>query len=124
MLPPVPASRPRVTRYGTYYSETYKKWKTEALKSFPPIVEALQGPLEVSLLVVCKRPKKLTMDIPPGDVDNFAKAALDAINDGKLWGDDKQVVQLIVSKRYAEHNETPRTEVTIRVLNNLHGDTH
>ncbi len=113
-LDPVPASRPRVSKFGTYYSATYKNWKKDAARFFPQAPEALQGPLAVELEVVCKRPKKPTTTIPTGDVDNYAKAALDAVNDAKLWEDDKQVVSLTVSKRYAVGDESPRTTINIQ----------
>lgn len=51
------------------------------------------------------RPQKL-------DCDNIAKVVLDALN--KLaYNDDKQVVELIVEKYYAD---TPRVEVEIECL--------
>ena len=117
-LAPVPASRPRVTKWGTYYTATYKDWKTAAQGFFPQCPEVLQGALAVELSVICKRPVKLTIAIPKGDVDNYAKAALDAVNDAGLWEDDKQVTHLTVSKRYAQPGETPRTIITIRRLDN------
>lgn len=112
-LDPVPAARPRVSKWGTYYPATYKNWKKDALGFFPQDLEPLEGPLRVELEVVCKRPKKPTSTIPSGDVDNYAKAALDAVNDAKCWGDDKQVVSLAVTKRYAELDEEPRTLISI-----------
>lgn len=115
-LDPVPASRPRVTKWGTYYTATYKKWKEAAAKFFEKPEQVLTGPLAVELEVICKRPKKPTSEIPVGDVDNYAKAALDAVNDAQLWEDDKQVTQLLVTKRYAEPGEAPRTIIQIRSL--------
>ena len=38
------------------------------------------------------------------DVDNIAKAVLDALN-GVIWVDDKQVVELTVKKYYGTSNE-------------------
>lgn len=115
-LDPVPAARPRVSKWGTYYPEGYKNWKKNAQAFFPQGVAPLEGPLRVELEVVCKRPKKPSSSIPTGDVDNYAKAALDAVNDAALWGDDKQVVSLLVTKRYAAVDETPRTIITIEQL--------
>lgn len=45
----------------------------------------------------------------PQDVDNIAKAVLDGLN-GVVWADDKQVVDLHVSKGYARE---PKTVVRI-----------
>ena len=36
------------------------------------------------------------------DIDNVVKAALDAMN-GVVYADDKQVFEVIVSKRYSDH---------------------
>lgn len=108
-LDPVPASRPKVSKWGVYYSETYKKWKSAAKAFFPNIFKQLKGPVGVSIEVVCKRPLKITNPIPTGDVDNFAKAVLDAVNDARLWADDKNVVYVQVHKRYAEKGEQART---------------
>ena len=38
------------------------------------------------------------------DIDNVVKAALDAMN-GVVYDDDKQVFEVIVSKRYTERDE-------------------
>lgn len=43
------------------------------------------------------------------DIDNLAKAILDALND-KVWKDDNQVVRMDLKKLYSEH---PRVEVEI-----------
>ena len=112
-IDPVPAARPRVSKWGTYYPETYKKWKAAAAQFFPKLFEQLKGPLGVELEVICKKPQRPTKTFPRGDVDNYAKAALDAVNDAQLWGDDDQVQRLIVSKRYAEKDEQPRTIIKI-----------
>lgn len=113
---PVPASRPRVTKWGTYYPKTYKDWKDKASGFFSKPAAVASGPLHVQLEVICKRPQKLTTDIPVGDVDNYAKAALDAVNDAGIWGDDKQVVSLHVVKRYAGKGEEPRTHIEIHSI--------
>jgi len=119
-LAPVPASRPRVTRFGTYYSKTYKNWKDQAQGFFPKLFKVAEGSLRVELEVVCKRPQKPAGSVPTGDIDNYAKAALDAVNDAGLWGDDKQVVCLHAIKRYAAPGEDPGTH--IRIYTYLHGD--
>lgn len=116
-LAPVPASRPRVSKWGTYYLKTYADWKSAAAGFMPaPPATPATGELAVTLLMVCKRPKKLTQPIPNGDIDNFSKAALDAVNDAGLWGDDKQVVSLHATKRYAEPGEQPKTHIEIRSM--------
>lgn len=46
-----------------------------------------------------------------GDVDNIAKAVLDA-GTGVLWNDDAQVVDLRVGKMIAAQGDPPRVKVT------------
>lgn len=117
-LAPVPAARPRVAKFGTYYPPTYKAWKKDARWFMPKVSDPLQGPLAVDMEIICKRPQKPTSSIPVGDVDNYAKAALDAVNDATIWGDDKQVVSMHVSKRYAEPGEEPCTIINIKHMEN------
>ena len=112
-LAPVPASRPRVSRWGTYYSKTYATWKAEAetLLGTSPEFETA-GPVMVIVENVCKRPAKAANPYPNPDVDNFAKAALDAVTKSQLiWKDDKQITELYVSKRYARKDEEPHTRI-------------
>ena len=113
-LPPVPAARPRVGRWGTYYPKTYRKWRDETeemLKRFADVSEPVErGPVYVVIHTVAKRPQRLTRGFPRGDVDNFAKAALDAVTRaGLIWHDDDQVIVLSIGKRYAEPGEQPHT---------------
>lgn len=113
--PPVPAARPRVSKWGTYYPKTYRTWRldTEAsLARFERPVTTVQCAVYATVYVVCKRPKKLTREWPRGDSDNYAKAVLDAITrSGLVWKDDDQVVLHTAGKRYAEPGEEPHTYV-------------
>jgi Holliday junction resolvase RusA-like endonuclease len=105
-----------VTRWGTYYSKTYKTWKAEAEEflSDYSVPDLFTAPVLAAVSVVVKRPKKLTREYPRPDVDNFAKAALDALTVAEcVWKDDDQVVKLIVQKRYAELDEAPHTHIHI-----------
>ena len=110
---PVPASRPRVSKWGTYYGKTYSKFRKEA----KPAVEGayvgdpLQCVLEVQAIFYCKRPKTTKRRDPRGDVDNYVKAILDSCN-GIVWGDDDQILRLTASKRW-EDEFGPRIELVI-----------
>tara|TARA_B100000700_G_scaffold294041_1_gene355615 strand:- start:475 stop:849 length:375 start_codon:yes stop_codon:yes gene_type:complete len=100
---PVPASRPRVSKWGTYYGKTYSKFRKEA----KPAVEGAYGGeplrcgLEVHAIFYCKRPKTTKRRDPRGDVDNYVKAILDSCN-GIVWDDDDQILRLTASKRWED----------------------
>ena len=113
-LPPVPASRPRVGKFGTYYTQGYANWKKQALAFFPGVKMELSGLFTVDIDVICKRPAKVTRLTPVGDVDNYAKAALDVVTSAGVWSDDDAVTSSTVSKRYAEPEELPRTIIRIK----------
>ena len=104
---PVPASRPRVSRWGTYYGKPYQKFIKEA----QPLADAFEGvptdrPVMVLMETIVKKPKTGKLAYPRGDVDNFAKGPLDVMTKAEcFWGDDNQVVGLMVFKRYAKPDE-------------------
>ncbi len=105
---PVAASRPRVGKWGAYYTGTYKEFREEATsivydalgKDFVP----MSGELAVSIELHVKRPKTTERGWPKADIDNFAKAVLDVMN-GKIWEDDSQITSLYVTKQWAEKGE-------------------
>lgn len=71
------------------------------------------GAVHASMSVYVRRlPRHSTQHYPldGGDVDNYAKMVLDALND-YLYLDDKQVVSLTVEKKFCRHGENPRTEM-------------
>tara|TARA_R100001594_G_scaffold68142_1_gene102474 strand:- start:5108 stop:5509 length:402 start_codon:yes stop_codon:yes gene_type:complete len=121
LLEPVPASRPKVSRFGTYYGKRYAKWKNDADKllrqqSFP----STDKPLSVNVEQVCKKPKTTKRSYPTGDVDNHCKGPLDAITRSNFgWDDDSQIVELKVFKRYAEQDEQPKSIIQWKAIQNL-----
>ena len=115
-VPPVPASRPRVTRWGVYYGKTYKNWMIDADLSVPEAARPLPAPLRVDVEIVAARPKTTQRYSPRGDVDNFAKAALDALTKKGYWRDDDDITELFVSKRYALPGEEPSTNIKIATI--------
>ena len=74
------------------------------------------GPLKVAIRFAFPRPKAHrhrdgsvrasapTFHTATPDADNAAKAVLDALTILGVWGDDAQVAQLWVSKRYADES--------------------
>lgn len=57
--------------------------------------------VDISIELHFQMPKKLTQPMPRGDVDNYAKLVLDAIQPWMII-DDRYVRRLEVEKRYAE----------------------
>jgi len=77
-------------------------------------LRVLEGPLHVTTHHVCVRPKTTQRDYPRGDVDNYAKATLDAVTKcERAWADDDQVLSLTTTKRFAKPGEAPHTEVIV-----------
>lgn len=118
---PVPASRPRVTRFGTFFTKNYVDFRNSCynfLKNLAKQHPPESGTFAVSIEFICKKPNKPTNPYPNGDVDNFLKGPLDAITKtGLFWNDDTQVVKLEGSKRYQEKGEEFGMHVTIIKLN-------
>lgn len=113
-LQPVPASRPRVTRWGTYYSKTYKNWIAEATR----LIEDADVTLHGNLFVICRalvKPARTTKLLQPKpDVDNYAKAPLDIITKAQgYWDDDHQISTLLVGKRFTLPEEQEGSHIAI-----------
>ena len=110
-ISPVPASRPRVSRWSTYYPKKYTKFKTdmEALTS-----ELNTTPCEtlvcVSIDFMVEIPKSWSKKKKEkhdntycnnnADIDNYIKAILDSLN-SVFFIDDKQVVEIFARKIYS-----------------------
>lgn len=104
---PVPASRIRVTRWGSYHKEPYKSFLEEA----PLIVREAWGTdppldewLQVTVMIARERPKKPANPYPAPDWDNFGKAVCDAM-EGIVYVNDKQIVDGRCIKMYAQPDE-------------------
>lgn len=117
--PPVPAARPRFdsrTR-RTYTPAKYDSYKRRVAlilaslwKDRPPIARAVAVAIEITLPRPQARPAKGSIHreywtpeglypLPcRGDVDNYAKSALDALTQAGVIQDDRLVVELSVIK--------------------------
>ncbi|WP_241685238.1 RusA family crossover junction endodeoxyribonuclease [Companilactobacillus metriopterae] len=123
---PVPASRPRVARWGTYIAEPYKSYKKYVeqlgkeqfknkhfeqgialsvdIKFYRPIQKS------ISKVEYSRRLNNEHLPTVKPDIDNYTKAILDGLN-GYAWHDDNQIIQVKSTKLYSDK---PRTEITIR----------
>jgi Holliday junction resolvase RusA-like endonuclease len=126
---PVGKGRPRFARRGNFVS-TYSPQKTKTdedeirmmAKAAMGSSEALDTPVTVAIYIRVGIPasfsKQKRKDALEGilkptkkpDIDNIAKCFLDGMND-IVYLDDKQVVNLHVTKVYAE---TPAVEVMVK----------
>ena len=113
--------RPRFARTGRVYTppqtvnqEAYiKMLAATAMRGLAPLI----GPLEATFSISVAIPKSFTGEkrkrIEEGklfptskpDIDNVVKLLCDAMN-GVVYGDDMQIVDLFVSKAYAEAGST------------------
>lgn len=130
---PIAQGRPRISTQGGHVraydpakSRDYKHYirlaATQQMGAVPP----LEGPLAMGLEVYRPIPKSFSKrrreaaergEIRPTtkpDLDNYVKAAKDALN-GIVWRDDSQIVSYIepFGKYYSER---PRLEITVKQL--------
>lgn len=117
-LPPTPKPSIRGGRNGGYFKRdsAYARWKAAALQLLAHHQEPILGPVAVVLLFVMPRVKDkkvLANGMPKGDIDNLEKATYDMCTAIGAWGDDRQIIEHTVKKRYAREGEQPRTEITI-----------
>lgn len=115
-LEPVPASRPRVTRWGTFYLKTYSDWTAKAKKLLGAgnLTFHEKTPLFVVVESVSTKARTSKLTYPRYDVDNSAKAVLDVVTKVTgWWHDDDQIVLLTSSKRFAAKGEAAHSNVHI-----------
>jgi crossover junction endodeoxyribonuclease RusA len=143
---PMAQPRPKARRIGAgiqIYTPNNKKVKDHKTAiatayaeaaAFGGFNELLEGPLRVRIDFIMKRPADMLSvspdDLPPHvrkpDVDNLAKAVLDALS-GVAWKDDSQVWDLSIRKFYEEVelggksgrkkvSKEPRIEIVINFL--------
>jgi Holliday junction resolvase RusA-like endonuclease len=118
-ISPVPASRPRVTRWGTFYGKKYKEFKREMgvllIESDKPStvnpVLWLEGLISADMtffVPMAKSWSKKKKSLKDGqfcdnnaDLDNYEKSILDSLST-VYFHDDRQIVQQKSQKIWAE----------------------
>ncbi len=117
---PVPASRPRISKYGNYYSKTYTDFRKEAyrfLKEIKNKFNDTSAPFKIEMEIVCYKPKKPSQVYPRGDNDNYEKSYYDSITyAGIAWDDDVQIIENKTTKRYQEEGEDYGARIRITQL--------
>lgn len=126
---PVAQGRPRASRMGDRIimrdPSKARAWKRAAAVHMLAAMrkaraKPLRGPLQATIRAFWpsikpdrkRRPRRRTWRPKLPDADNVAKAVMDAGN-GILYGDDGQVVRLVVEKWHAAQGQLPRVEVEI-----------
>lgn len=104
---PFPKERPRATKHGRVYTpqktrEYEKKLAAMFQEQFPdhdPMTEPLDVKVDVATdhIVIAIQPAAYKPKGMRGDLDNYVKAALDALN-GLAFEDDRQIVSLTARK--------------------------
>lgn len=130
----IPKGQPRARAFAMRFGDkvtarmydpgTAENWKScialaaQPLRPYSPI----ETPLCVRLAFYLPRPARLCRrkDPPgllwhdgPGDADNFAKAVLDSLTQLGWWRDDRQVVELHVTKHYHAIGGRPGADIEI-----------
>lgn len=113
-LDPVPASRPRFSRWGgVHYGKRYTEFRKQATNLLEDLGEVpglpLEGILFIDVIFHVRSPKKTTLRTPRGDVDNYFKT-LDVLNE-VVWKDDSLIESALMTKKYAD--DLPGIELTV-----------
>jgi len=112
-LTPVPASRPRVTRWGTYYGKRYTQWRASAEELLSEAEFTFEIPVSVSVLFAIPRSKTGKLETPVGDGDNYEKAIYDLLQMKQYLSDDRLITSATWKKRFLCYGEKGYTEIKI-----------
>jgi len=103
-----------VTRWGTYYSKTYKTWLSVAGHLIAPYAgEPIASPTVSTVLLAIPRSRTGTLVVPIGDGDNYEKAIFDMIQKKGYLADDKWITTGHWRKRFIPHGCEGYTEITL-----------
>lgn len=113
-LQPVPASRPRVSRWGTYYPKRHKEYWAAALDLLErnPL-DPITKPVGVNVTFRLQKARTSRLDDPHPDIDNLMKMVFDLMTEIGVWKDDKQVVRVSATKVFALPGQEAGTHITI-----------
>jgi len=122
---PVPASRPRVTRWGVYFGKKYTAYRDAAPVTIAEAVKLagvedllpLKDTLLVSAIYEVQQPKKTKLQYPNPDIDNYDKSLFDCLGKAGIWDDDKQILASFSMKRWAQKTKQPCTHLMITTHN-------
>ena len=122
--PPVPKSRPRMTKSGHVYTPQKTRDYEELVALLARIAthHTLDGPLKLTIDFYMPMPKSIKTKMTKSgqifrpatkpDIDNLIKAVLDGMN-GIAYYDDKQIVEIYCREFYSDN---PRTEIELEEI--------
>lgn len=112
-ITPCPASRPRVGKWGTYYTTRYAQWRTDASELLDDADRVFRSPIRVAVLFAVPRSKSSKLIVPTGDGDNYEKAIYDLLQSKGYVEDDKLITSASWKKRFVAHGESGYIELSI-----------
>jgi crossover junction endodeoxyribonuclease RusA len=117
-LQPTACPRPRVTKFGTYYSKPYKKFQKESLVYLKTQIDEsfsqYKDSVHITYIFVFNRPKYMQakkysnariLHNKRPDLDNLVKAVNDSLQAAKIIKDDSQITGIDAYKYYAAIGE-------------------
>lgn len=117
---PMGKARPRVCKNGHSFTPEKTRNAEQEIRAYfidnYPKFVALEGALEVQIRLIMPRPKSRKNDLyclQKPDIDNAAKLVCDSLN-CFAYQDDKQIVRLVVIKRFVEKEE--QFGIDIRII--------
>ena len=123
-IAPTPASRPRVTRWGTHYAEKYQQFREDMSKLMLQKKKTLyEKPIKTDVTFFILTPKSYSQKrkdeiegsycVSNMDLDNLEKALYDSMNN-YIYVDDRQIVEHTTRKKWVKKNS--RIEVEINII--------
>lgn len=127
---PIPQARPRLLKNGRVYNAQHKELAETKRNiidqlSYIQDFETAQQAVSVAMIFYTEITDKSkdqiegNYDTRRGDIDNFAKFYLDAMN-GTVYRDDSLVCKLLCAKVFSKD---PRTEIIIKQLEKKYEET-
>ena len=110
---------PKTDWFGLVYMETLKQKNLLKNRLSGALCVALRFGMPIPKSISKKKRANLNFVTKKPDVDNLAKAVMDAMNNTGIWEDDSQVAVLEVSKTYSEE---PGCKIIVEELKDGFGE--
>lgn len=123
LQPPIPASRPRFSRWGgVHYGKRYTQYRKDAPLAVANAIKEAKAedslPIKdfiiIAVIFEVKKPKTTKNKYPHPDLDNYIKALYDSLQANGVIIDDKQIIASLETKKWT--SQTPQTTVLIQTV--------